>query len=202
MKKFLLGFIIGAIICSVIPIKAAIEEYICYKADYKVMINGVEFVSPDLPILSYKGNTYGPFRPMLEAAGMTVNWNAELGQAEITAQVSESSVGTTPEAITTPTPIPEPIDERIAVPEYPGAYLTTYNDCEAVEYNGTVYVSRSDFCTKYSVTSEPADTKTKMRVFKGDQTVVFDYANTSDALLINNGRIYINISLLKVFTGE
>ena len=89
-KQFLTGFIIAAIIFSAIPIKAAIEEYICYKANYKVMINGVEFIDPDLPILNYKGSTYGPFRAMLETAGMTVSWNAQLGKA----MVNNTSEGT------------------------------------------------------------------------------------------------------------
>jgi hypothetical protein len=48
MKKFrigivfLIGFLLGAVIFNVTPIKAALEEYICYKAEYKVIINGKE----------------------------------------------------------------------------------------------------------------------------------------------------------------
>lgn len=84
MKKFVLGFIVGALLFTALPIGAAIEEYICYKSDYKVMVNGVEYISEDLPILNYKGYTYAPFRSILEAAGLNVNWNAELRQAEVT----------------------------------------------------------------------------------------------------------------------
>ncbi len=84
MKKFVTGFIIGALLFGIIPTNAAIQEYILYKADYKVVINGIEYVNEELPILNYKGSTYAPFRSILEAAGLNVNWNAELGQAEVT----------------------------------------------------------------------------------------------------------------------
>lgn len=83
MKKFMLGFLVGAILFSSVPISATIEEFICYRADYKVLINGEEYISEDLPVLNYKGNTYAPFRSILEKAGLDVNWNAELGQAEV-----------------------------------------------------------------------------------------------------------------------
>lgn len=83
MRKFFLGLIVGALIFSIIPVYAAIEEYICYKADYKVVVRGIVYSDPELPILNYKGNTYVPMRGILEAAGLSVNWNAELGQAEV-----------------------------------------------------------------------------------------------------------------------
>jgi hypothetical protein len=84
MKKFIMGFLTAALLFTAIPVGAAIEEYICYRADYKVMVNGTEYISDDLPILNYKGSTYAPFRSILEAAGLNVNWNAELRQAEVT----------------------------------------------------------------------------------------------------------------------
>jgi len=91
MKKFVLGFIVGALLFTALPIGAAIEEYICYKADYKVMVNGVEYISEDLPILNYKGYTYAPFRSILEAAGLTVDWNGELRQASVTTPKTQES---------------------------------------------------------------------------------------------------------------
>lgn len=84
MKKFIMGFLTAALLFTAIPIGAAIEEYICYKADYKVMVTGTEYINEDLPILNYKGNTYAPFRSILEAAGLNVHWNTELKQAEVT----------------------------------------------------------------------------------------------------------------------
>jgi hypothetical protein len=108
-KQFVLGFLVGAMLFSIIPISATIEEYICYKADYKVMINGEEYISEDLPVLNYKGNTYAPFRSILEKAGLNVAWNAELNQAEVTSNptstqnnnVEEIIMNTTEETIAT-----------------------------------------------------------------------------------------------------
>jgi len=84
MKKFILGLILGMLIMFVIPVNAAIEEYICYKADYKVLVYGIEYTNADLPILNYRGNTYAPFRSILETAGLNVDWNTGLRQAEVT----------------------------------------------------------------------------------------------------------------------
>jgi hypothetical protein len=97
VKKFILGFILGALLCSVMPIKAAIEEYICYKSDYALIINGTQYSNPELPLLNYQGYTYGPLRPMLEAAGFNVNWNAKV--QSITAETKDIIV---PESIFSP----------------------------------------------------------------------------------------------------
>jgi hypothetical protein len=82
-KQLILGIIIGVMIASVVPVGAAIQEYICHKVDYKVVVNGVEYVNEELPGLNYKGSTYAPFRSILEAAGLVVNWNAEYRVAEV-----------------------------------------------------------------------------------------------------------------------
>lgn len=85
MKKFIMGFLTAALLFTAIPVGAAIEEFICHRADYRVMVNGEQYISEDLPILNYKGSTYAPFRSILEAAGLNVRWNAELKQAEVMA---------------------------------------------------------------------------------------------------------------------
>lgn len=90
MKKFILGFLVGSLLFATIPVHAAIQEYVAHKADYRVVVNGKEYDNPDLPILNYKGNTYAPFRSILEAAGLSVNWNNELRQAEVTNKESEA----------------------------------------------------------------------------------------------------------------
>jgi hypothetical protein len=94
MKKLFQGIIIGFMACALLigftPIRAAIEEYICYKADYKLIINGQEFNDPDIPLLNYKGNTLAPVKKVFEAAGISVTWNAELGQAEATSNTTAS----------------------------------------------------------------------------------------------------------------
>lgn len=80
MKKFILGFISGALIFSVVGAFAA--SYVADVAGFKVLVNGKEFVS-DPPALVVEGRTYLPLRAMGDALGVPVNWNEELGQAEV-----------------------------------------------------------------------------------------------------------------------
>lgn len=80
MKKFLCGFLSGAIIFSMIGAFAV--SYVANPVDFKVLVNGKEFVS-DPPALEVNGRTYLPLRAMGDALGVPVNWNEELRQAEV-----------------------------------------------------------------------------------------------------------------------
>lgn len=81
MKKFISGFIVGALLFSMVSVFAAVS-YVAKPADFKVIVNGKEFVS-DPPALEVEGRTYLPLRAMGEALGVPVNWNQELYQAEV-----------------------------------------------------------------------------------------------------------------------
>ena len=87
MKKFLMGFLTGAVLFASIGVIAAVT-YIANPVDFKVMVNGEEFIS-DPPALEVEGRTYLPLRAIGDALGVPVSWNEELRQAE---------VGTTSEA--------------------------------------------------------------------------------------------------------
>lgn len=142
MKKFVMGFLTAALLFTAIPVGAAIEEYICHKADYKVMVNGTEYVSEDLPVLNYKGSTYAPFRSVLEAAGLNVNWNAELKQAEVTApkgnlmnggdNVSETEVPTNKYGL----PDFSNYKEKPSIETIDGNVFFTYNDKKYINIIG------------------------------------------------------------------
>lgn len=80
MKKFISGFLIGAMLFGTIGAFAA--QYIANPVSFKVMVNGEEFVS-DPPALEVEGRTYLPLRAIGEALGVPVNWNQELNQAEV-----------------------------------------------------------------------------------------------------------------------
>ena len=73
-------FLCGVIIAGTIGVFAA--SYGADIANFKVLVNGKEFRS-DPPALVVNGSTYLPLRAMGEALGVPVNWNAELGQAEV-----------------------------------------------------------------------------------------------------------------------
>lgn len=80
MKKFVFGFIIGAVIFGTLGVIAA--SYIANPVDFKVIVNGKEFVS-DPPALEVEGRTYLPLRAIADALNVPVNWNEELRQAEV-----------------------------------------------------------------------------------------------------------------------
>ena len=80
MKKFILGFLIGAIVFSAIGVFGV--SYVAKPVDFKVLVNGEEFIS-DPPALEIEGRTYLPLRAMGEALGVPVSWNEELRQAEV-----------------------------------------------------------------------------------------------------------------------
>lgn len=80
MKKFICGFLVGATIFGTIGAFAV--SYVANPVDFKVLVNGKEFVS-DPPALEVEGRTYLPLRAMGEALGVPVTWNEELRQAEV-----------------------------------------------------------------------------------------------------------------------
>ncbi|MDP4132742.1 MAG: DUF5067 domain-containing protein [Bacillota bacterium] len=80
MKKFISGFILGAIMFSLIGAFAA--TYVANSVNFKILVNGSEFAS-DPPAVSIEGRTYLPLRAMGKALGVPVNWNEELKQVEV-----------------------------------------------------------------------------------------------------------------------
>ena len=50
------------------------KDYILKRADYKITIDGKDYIDDSFPILNYEGRTYAPMRSMLEAAGLNVNF--------------------------------------------------------------------------------------------------------------------------------
>lgn len=89
MKKFVCGFLAGALIFGSIASFAA--SYVAETAGFKVMVNGKEFTS-DPPALVVEGRTYLPLRAIGDALGVPVGWNEELAQAEVgTAPLEETS---------------------------------------------------------------------------------------------------------------
>ena len=80
MRKFIAGFLVGAMLFSVVGVAAV--TYVAYPAGFKVLVNGEEFKS-DPPAVVIDGSTYLPLRAMGNALGVPVNWNAELQQAEV-----------------------------------------------------------------------------------------------------------------------
>ena len=183
MKKFITGFLTAALLFTALPIGAAIEEYICYRADYKVMVNGEQYISEDLPILNYKGSTYAPFRSILEAAGLAVEWDAELNQAEVTA----------PDAPTKEVEAME-YDATTGLPV--GAEHVDYKGCTtAIEYNGNTFMSRPDLSKYLGVKYEGLDVKTQTTTYSnGGESTIVDMTDPTKYFVTKQGTPYINVN--------
>jgi len=83
-KGFIVGLIAGCMLMfTMTTFAATVKQYILTKAAYPVFVNGLEYQSEDLPMLNYQGSTYIPMRAVGDMLGATVEWNAELGRAEI-----------------------------------------------------------------------------------------------------------------------
>jgi hypothetical protein len=153
-KQTIVAFLLGAVLFSAIPVKAAIEEFILYKADYKLVINGVEFNDPDVPLMNYKGYTVGSVRKILEAAGIPITWNAKLGQAEVTSNPTSVKFNIEEEnTVTATTTITIECDPVTGLPV--GA---EYKDSEkdgreykTISYNDKTYISDPDLLKIYKI---------------------------------------------------
>lgn len=100
MKKFILGFIVAAILFSLlfslVPAGAAIQEYVLYKSEAKLMVDGKEYNNPALPILNYKGYNYIPaatFRDICKAIGVDFQWIGEVKQIQIKTNSAAARTG-------------------------------------------------------------------------------------------------------------
>lgn len=87
MKKFISGVITGAILAGSAAFAAT---YVAEPAPFKVMVNGKEFVSePGAMVINDR--TYLPLRAIGDALGVPVEWNNELGQAEVGTAVNNTA---------------------------------------------------------------------------------------------------------------
>ena len=80
MKKFIIGFLLGATIFG--SIVGFATSYVAKEADFKVFVNDEEFIS-EQPILEVNDRTYIPLRAMGVVLGVPVKWNDDLKQVEV-----------------------------------------------------------------------------------------------------------------------
>lgn len=86
MKKFILGFLVGALLFSIIPVGAAVQEYVLQMSDAKLVIDGAEYVDKELPVLNYKGYNYIPaaaFRDICQKIGVNFDWVNDVKEIQI-----------------------------------------------------------------------------------------------------------------------
>jgi hypothetical protein len=116
MKKFILGFLMGAMLFSILPVNAAVQQYILKKSTVKLMINGEEYKNLTLPVLLMNpGYNYLPavsFRDIAKLMGAefvyqntnnTININTKPDNSVITSSTNPvSSKEITFESISSP----------------------------------------------------------------------------------------------------
>lgn len=200
-RQFIAGLIVGVML-SIIPISAAIEEFICYRADYKVMINGSEYVNEELPILNYNSNAYYP-EVLLEAAGLDVVhsaiYDSVYRQIDINTTILDNvyeNVYKKEEFMNNSASIQSRLPEGTEIIEYKGCK-------NAVRYNGEIYISRGDLSSKLGIDSIFIDVKTHSTIFtQGDKTVIIDYELDNARILNTLGTAYYNANLLSELIGE
>lgn len=141
MKKFICGFLIGAMLFGVLGVFAV--SYVANPLSYKVLVNGEEFTS-DPPPVEIEGRTYLPLRAMGDALGVPVNWNEELRRAE---------VGMSPNSGTIPQKTENPsgyitYEEKTWCPDF-GRWVgrTPHVDFPREEDGSHVYIYKGDGIT-------------------------------------------------------
>ena len=106
-KQTIVAFILGALIFSSIPASAAIQEYLLYQSEVKLVVDGVETSNPDLPILVYKGYNYIPaaaFRDICSKIGVAFQWVGGVNQIQISTEevsIMDEQTTATPAPVTT-----------------------------------------------------------------------------------------------------
>lgn len=85
-KQLVIGFLLGALLFSIVPVSATVQEYILHKSTAKVVVDGKEFSNKELPVLNYKGYNYIPastFREITDAIGVGFEWVGEKNEIQI-----------------------------------------------------------------------------------------------------------------------
>lgn len=118
MKRFLVGFLSGALIFGTVGAFAA--SYIANPAGFKVVVNGEEFTS-DPPAMVINDRTYLPLRAIGDALGVPVAWNDALQQAEV-GIISEQEPSQENLTWMQKSPYIDFIDQFVSSIEYSGFY--------------------------------------------------------------------------------
>lgn len=86
-KQLLIGFLLGAIVFSVIPTSATVQEYILQKSSHKIVVDGQEIINKDLPMLYMNpGYNYIPvatFREICDKLDTKVEWIEKTNEIRI-----------------------------------------------------------------------------------------------------------------------
>ena len=190
MKKFIVGFVCGAVLFSAIPVFAGgiyqkVEAFI--RGDVKVVSNG-EQVQLSKPVLSYNGGTYLYVRDVAKVFDKNVTWNSASQTVGISNR--ESTTGETTEKL--PSQTPEILKD----------YLPSLSPTPALKINGVIYVPLRAGADKYDIYHFiEYESSTKTVSFRGTNIKVeipeqVDFANPGDGFTYQ-WAVYIKESFME-----
>lgn len=86
-KQLIIGFILGALLFSIVPVSATIEEFILNRSETKLTLDGADITDENLPILIMKpGYNYipaGTFKEICDKMGVGFEWVGSSNEIQI-----------------------------------------------------------------------------------------------------------------------
>lgn len=82
MKKFVIGFILGAVICGVPALAVTLQSYQANVVDYPILLN-YRSMELESPMFNVEGRTYIPLREFCEYADVNISWNEGAHYAKV-----------------------------------------------------------------------------------------------------------------------
>lgn len=86
MKKFILGFILAAVLFSAFPVAATIQQYILTPSTTKIVVDGIEVKDNKLPIMAYEGYNYIPaatFKSICDKISIGFKWDEAVKEIRV-----------------------------------------------------------------------------------------------------------------------
>ncbi|WP_113671192.1 stalk domain-containing protein [Vallitalea guaymasensis] len=143
-KGFIAGFVCAALMLGLFggSVTASIKQFVMKQAEYPIIINGEEYKSDKLPVLTWEGNTYVPLRAFADITGTKLEWNNELKRVELFKSLAVTSV----EAET----IVDEDKHYIEAPYEDGKFYVE-NGLNFVEFDGKKYIKSSDITDAFDL---------------------------------------------------
>lgn len=208
-KQLFIGILIGSFI-TLIPVSAAIKEYILYESECTLInSDGTKYEDKDYPLLMYKGSNYAPVGKIAQFLGIPFTWegktktatfnttiavNKSLNTTETTVKGGDNVSATKTTSSTNPSLT---YDEETGLPI--GAEYVEYNGCKsAVKYNGNIYMSRPDLFIYLNVKFKTIDPKSKTTTYvKDDSFITIDVDDKTKYFINEQGTPFLNVNLFQ-----
>ena len=186
MKKFMLGFLFGALLFASVGVFAA--EYVINPNPFPIVIDGVQ---QQVEAYNINGFTFLKLADVGKVFNKTVKFNESVPQIEISQTGSDIVMQPGP-AVS----IPEPNAEQKS--EYS---VTTYNNMGAIEHNGNIYLAIGDTYKTYKCAMSYDKSQGILKLSKNGKIQNVDTNDINNAI-IYSGRLYLNKTVLDKFAGE